>query len=214
MRRAIWGILAAVCFCVLVVVLCLPLLGSGKTTRDLPLQEAAWNLRLINGDHPIPEGYEVELTEVPGGEQVDARIYESLMDLLEAAEAEDLGPIVVAGYRTQETQQRIMDEKIAEYLEQGYSQEEAEARSKEWVAVPGYSEHQLGLAVDINGAVYDIYPWLAEHSWEYGFILRYPEDKVEITGCQPEEWHFRYVGTEAAKEIYDRGICLEEYLAD
>lgn len=205
MRRAIWAILAVGCLGVLIFVLCLPMLESKRTD---------WNLCLVNAQNPIPKGYEVELSEVPGGEQVDARIYEPLMDLLEAAEAEGLGPIVVAGYRSQETQQRIMDEKIAEYLDQGYTREEAENLAKGWVAVPGYSEHQLGLAVDINGAVYDIYPWLAAHSWEYGFILRYPADKVEITGCQPEEWHFRYVGKEAAKEIYDRGICLEEYLAN
>ena len=205
MRRAIWAILAVGCLCVLLVVLCLPMLTK---------HNADWNLCLVNRQNPIPAGYKVELSEVPGGEQVDARIYEPLMDLLEAAEAEELGPIVVAGYRTQETQQRIMDETVAEYVAQGYTQEEAKTQAEQWVSVPGHSEHQLGLAVDINGAVYDIYPWLAEHSWEYGFILRYPEDKVEITGCQPEEWHFRYVGKDAAKEIYDRGICLEEYLAD
>lgn len=205
MRRAIWAILAVGCLCALIFVLCLPMLTK---------QDTDWNLYLVNRQNPIPAGYEVELAEVPGGEQVDARIYEPLMELLEAAEAEELGPIVVAGYRTQETQQRIMDETVAEYVAQGYTQEEAKAQAEQWVSVPGHSEHQLGLAVDINGAVYDIYPWLAEHSWEYGFILRYPEDKVEITGCQPEEWHFRYVGKDAAREIYERGICLEEYLAD
>lgn len=203
MRRAIWAILAVGCLCALIFVLCLPMLTKQNTD---------WNLCLVNRQNSIPAGYEVELSEVPGGEQVDARIYEPLMDLLEAAEAEGLGPIVVAGYRTRETQQRIMDETVAGYVAQGYTQEEAKAQAEQWVSVPGHSEHQLGLAVDINGAVYDIYPWLAEHSWEYGFILRYPEDKVDITGCQPEEWHFRYVGKDAAKEIYDRGICLEEYL--
>lgn len=205
MRRAIWAILAVGCLCALIFVLCLLMLANG---------DEAWSLQLVNAQNPIPAGYEIELAEVPGGEQVDARIYEPLTDLLEAAEAESLGPIVVAGYRTQETQQRIMDEKITEYLDQGYTQEDAENLAKGWVAVPGYSEHQLGLAVDINGAVYDIYPWLAEHSWKYGFILRYPESKVEITGCQPEEWHFRYVGADAAKEMYERDLCLEEYLAD
>ena len=203
MKRAIWAILAVGCLGALVFALCLPMLEKDN---------AAWNLRLVNGDHPIPEDYEIELAEVPGGEQVDTRIYDALMELLEDAEAEELGPIVVAGYRTQETQQRIMDEMVADYLAQGYSQEEAEDLAKGWVAIPGCSEHQLGLAVDINGAVYDIYPWLAEHSWEYGFIVRYTEDKVDITGCQPEEWHLRYVGKDAAKEMYESGQCLEEYL--
>lgn len=206
MKRVIWILLMVGCLCLLIFVAGPMLLGSEKG------QQTAWNLCLVNADNPIPDGYEIELSEVPGGQQVDARIYEPLMSLLEAAEAEELGPIVAAGYRTWETQQRIMDEKVSEYLEQGYSQEEADAQAKQWVAVPGYSEHQLGLAVDINGAVYDIYPWLAEHSWEYGFILRYPEGKTNITGCQPEEWHFRYVGVDAAKEIYESGLCLEEYL--
>lgn len=206
MKRVIWILLMAGCLGLLIFAAGPMLLGAGKG------QEMSWNLRLVNGENPIPENYKIELKEVPGGQEVDARIYEPLMALLEAAETEELGPIVVAGYRTQETQQRIMDEKISEYREQGYTQEEAAALAKEWVSVPGHSEHQLGLAVDINGAVYDIYPWLAEHSWEYGFILRYPEGKTEITGCQPEEWHFRYVGTDAAKEIYESGLCLEEYL--
>ena len=175
-------------------------------------EDPLWYLRLVNRANPIPEGYEVELAEVPGGQLVDVRIYESLMALLAAAEAENLGPIVVAGYRTQEKQQSIMDERVAGYVDQGYSQEEAAALAEQWVSVPGHSEHQLGLAVDINGSVSAIYPWLREHSWEFGFIQRYPKDKSEITGCSEEEWHFRYVGVEAAAAIYESGLCLEEYL--
>ena len=94
MRRIIWGILAAGCLGVLIFALCLPMLAK---------KETAWNLRLVNRSNPIPTDYELELAEVPGGEQVDARIYEPLMDLLEAAEAEGLGPIVVAGYRAGDT---------------------------------------------------------------------------------------------------------------
>ena len=74
------------------------------------------------------------------------------------------------------------------------------------------SEHQLGLAVDINGAVYDIYLWLEENSWKYGFIFRYPAYKTDLTGVAGEVWHYRYVGKEAAQEIYEQGVCLEEYL--
>ena len=88
------------------------------------------------------------------------------------------------------------------------------ALAEEWVALPGTSVHELGLAVDINGAVYAIYPWLQEHSYEYGFIFRYPEDKQDLTGVAEEVWHYRYVGKEAAQAIHDQGICLEEYLAD
>ena len=187
---------------------------------DTPEEEAGtleeddgqWNLRLVNRWNPLPEDYEIQLAEVPGGQQVDARIYDALMELLNAATEAELGPIVVAGYRTQEKQQSIYDEKLQSYLDQGYSQEEAVAQTEQWVALPGTSEHQLGLAVDINGAVYAIYPWLQEHSWEYGFIFRYPAEKQALTGVANEEWHYRYVGKEAAQAIHEQGVCLEEYL--
>ena len=145
-------------------------------------------------------------------EKVDERIYDPLMEMLDAAEAEDLGPIVVSGFRTEEKQQSLYDDKIREYRQQGYSQEEAVELAEQWVARPGTSEHQLGLAVDINGAVYDIYLWLEENSWKYGFIFRYPAYKTDLTGVAGEVWHYRYVGKEAAQEIYEQGVCLEEYL--
>ena len=90
----------------------------------------------------------------------------------------------------------------------------AKALAEEWVAIPGCSEHQAGLAVDLNGATYDVYFWLQENSWKYGFIFRYPGNKTERTGVAEEVWHYRYVGEEAAAEIYRRGLCLEEYLEE
>lgn len=177
-----------------------------------PVQDDSWMLILVNRWNPLPEGYTVQLVDVPGGVQVDERIYQPLMEMLDAATEAGVGPIVVSGYRTQEKQQSLYDEKINEFLGEGYSREQAIAQAQQWVSVPGTSEHQTGLAVDINGMIWDVYPWLAENSYKYGFILRYPEDKTEITGTQHERWHFRYVGLEAAAEMYDRGLCLEEYL--
>lgn len=173
-----------------------------------------WYLMLVNRQNAVPENYDVDLAEVAGGEQVDRRIYEPLMDMLEAAKESNWGqlPRVVSGYRTQEEQKRLYDDKIAKYLDEGYSQDDAEEMAKQWVAVPGHSEHQLGFAVDINGATYDVYFWLQENSYKYGFIFRYPGDKTEITGTAEEVWHYRYVGVEAAAEIYEQGLCLEEYL--
>lgn len=175
-----------------------------------------WNLLLVNRDNPIPDNYNVNLVEVEGGECVDQRIYEPLMEMLNAAREGNRGelPMVVSGYRTQEKQQSLYDEKIAKFKKEGYSDSEAVKLAEQWVAVPGYSEHQLGFAVDINGAVYDVYLWLQENSYKYGFIFRYPGSKMDITGTAEEVWHYRYVGKEAAKEIYERGICLEEYLGD
>ena len=187
---------------------------TAPETQTLPSMDADWNLYLVNRWNPIQKNYEPELVEVPGGEMVDARIYEPLMTMLEAAREGNDGqlPIIVSGYRTTQKQQELYDGKIAEYTQQGYSYEEAVKQSQQWVAVPGYSEHQLGLAVDINGAIYDIYTWLQENSYKYGFIFRYPGDKTELTGVAEEVWHYRYVGVEVATQIYEQGICLEEYL--
>lgn len=187
---------------------------SATGSEDLASEDADWNLTLVNRWNPLPENYDIDLVEVPGGEKVDKRIYEPLMEMLEAAKEGNWNqlPVVVSGYRTQEKQQELYDEKIAEYRKQGYSKDEAVKQAEQWVAVPGCSEHQLGIAVDINGSTYDLYFWLKENSYKYGFIFRYPGGKTNITGTAEEVWHYWYVGVEAATEIYKQGLCLEEYL--
>ena len=176
-----------------------------------------WNLILVNRDYYIPEDYTVELTELSNGEKVDSRIYPDLQEMFDDARAEGIQLFVADGYRTEETQHRILDEKIEAYKCEGYSASEAEKKAKEWVAVPWTSEHQLGLAVDINedtsrSTSDEVYTWLANNAYKYGFINRYPADKTEITGVIYEPWHYRYVGREAAQEIYSQGIYLEEYI--
>lgn len=198
----------------------------GLTDEDIPTEagkndnlqfsadDTEWNLTLVNKWNPLPENCEINLAEVPGGEKVDERIYEPLMEMLEAAKEGNWNqmPKVVSGYRTSKKQQQLYDDKIAEYKQKGYANDEAVNQAEQWVAVPGYSEHQLGLAVDINGATYDLYFWLQENSYKYGFIFRYPGDKTDLTGTAEEVWHYRYVGVEAATEMYEQGLCLEEYL--
>ncbi len=180
----------------------------GETVGETP-----WYLILVNSAHPLPEDWkEPALAEMPGGETVDARIYEPLSRMLADAADEGLAPFVASGFRTRAEQQGFMDDKINEYRSQGYGESDARALAEEWVALPGTSEHELGLAADINGASYDLYIWLQQNSWRYGFIQRYPEDKTDITGISHEPWHYRYVGKDAAKEIYESGLCLEEYL--
>ena len=191
--------------------------SSGLEVSD----EDAWMLILVNRTHPIPEDYEIpKLTELARGHAIDSRAYPALQSMFDQARAEGLSPYITSSYRTTEKQQELMDDKIQEYIVSGYSKEDAIAAAEEWVAIPGTSEHQLGLSVDIStdpdtgtdpGAVWY---WLQEHSWEYGFIRRYPEEKKEITGIINEPWHFRYVGEKAAKEIYESGLCLEEYLGE
>lgn len=173
-----------------------------------------WNLLLVNRWNTIPERYTVKLKEIPGGEQVDERIYDPLMKMLEAAQDGncDETPHVISGYRTQEAQQSLYDDEVNKYKLEGYSDDEAKAEAEKWVALPGTSEHQLGLAVDIEGATYDVFFWLQENSYKYGFVFRYPGNKSDITGTVEEVWHYRYVGVEAATEMYEQGLCLEEYV--
>lgn len=109
-----------------------------------------------------------------------------------------------------------MAEKIQAFRDEGYSEMEADEIAREWVAVPGTSEHELGLSVDINAKEdtpqEEVYSWLHANAYRYGFILRYPSDKTEITGIANEPWHYRYVGKTAAAEMQESGLCLEEYL--
>ena len=188
--------------------------SSTNNTLNTSNEIENWNLILVNKWNKIPDNHSVELVEVPGGEKVDKRIYDPLMQMLNDAKESnwDKEPIVVSGYRTNEKQTELYEERIEEYKKHGYSEKEAIIEAEKWVSVPGYSEHQIGLAVDINGATYDLYFWLQENSYKYGFIFRYPGNKTDITGISEEVWHYRYVGKEVAKEIYDKGICLEEYL--
>lgn len=189
----------------------------GSMTHHVANEDYGWNLILVNQDNYIPDDYEVELTELSNGEKVDSRIYPELQEMFNDARAQGYGLFVREGYRTQEEQQQILDEKIEAYENEGNSKSEARKLAEEWVAVPGTSEHQLGIAVDINAdetqsSSDEVYNWLAENAHKYGFIKRYPSDKTNITGVINEPWHYRYVGKEAAQEIYSQGICLEEYI--
>ena len=141
---------------------------------------------------------------------------------LAASAGESLRPLVCSAYRSSETQTRLYNNKIARLRAAGYSKEAAIREAGRWVAVPGTSEHQTGLAVDLVASSYQVLDrkqeqtaeqkWLMEHCWEYGFILRYPSDKSAVTGIGYEPWHYRYVGRETSKAIQDSGLCLEEYL--
>ena len=181
-----------------------------------------WKLLLVNKENLLPEGYKIETKRLSNGLLVDARIYDPLMEFLKAGNKEGCNLLVCSAYRPYERQVELYEEDLAKYQGMGYSYEKACAITEETLAVPGASEHQAGLSVDIvtlrhqvlNDAFADTKAgkWLAEHAHEYGFILRYPKDKEEITGINYEPWHFRYVGKEAAEQIYELGCCLEEYV--
>ena len=185
--------------------------------KEFATEQNGWNLILVNQDYYIPEDYKVELESFDNGEAVDYRIYEALQEMFNDAKDDDVYMFGAEGYRTQKEQQELMDEKVEEYQEKFLVEFLAKWQAKRWVAIPGTSEHQLGLAVDINADIsksssQEVYSWLAENAHEYGFIQRYPADKTEITGISYEPWHYRYVGEDVANEIYEEGICLEEYI--
>ena len=195
-----------------------PPVASGDRTDTCERSKAAWNLILVNRWSPVPDGYDVELTQLSNGETVDTRIYPALQEMFDAARNDGVYPVVAAGYRTAEKQQSLWEEKAAQLEAAGYTAAEAKREAETWVAAPGTSEHQLGIAVDINAdgvqsAGYEVYEWLEENAWEYGFILRYPPDKTEVTGVNYEPWHYRYVGREAAGQIVRQNLCLEEYVS-
>lgn len=193
------------------------------TAADQAVSQEDWQLLLVNAWHKLPEDYHVELKTLANGLQVDARIYDDLNAMLTDCREAGLEPIVCSAYRTEDTQTRLYRNKVSRLLSAGWSRDTVEQEAARWVAPPGTSEHQTGLALDIVSADYQLLDeqqaqtpeqqWLMAHCWEYGFVLRYPTDKCAVTGIGYEPWHYRYVGKEAAREMQQKGLCLEEYLA-
>lgn len=193
------------------------------TAAGQAVSQEDWQLLLVNAWHKLPEDYHVELKTLANGLQVDARIYDDLNAMLTDCREAGLEPIVCSAYRTEDTQTRLYRNKVSRLLSAGWSRDTVEQEAARWVAPPGTSEHQTGLALDIVSADYQLLDeqqaqtpeqqWLMAHCWEYGFVLRYPTDKCAVTGIGYEPWHYRYVGKEAAREMQQKGLCLEEYLA-
>lgn len=177
---------------------------------------------LANPWNQIPADYTVELQSIDENHQVASIAYADFQEMMADCRAAGLRPAVCSSYRTQEYQEKLFARKVAFYTRKGYAEDEARELAGRSVAVPGTSEHQLGLALDIvdNGnwkldesqAKTATQQWLMAHSWEYGWILRYPEGSSEQTGIIYEPWHYRYVGRETAADLHSRGVCLEEYL--
>ena len=180
-------------------------------------------LLLVNRSHPLPEDYEVALITLPDNRSRSAEeAYEPLMEMLAAGERAGLHMVVCSSYRDADRQKELFDEDVEALMRQGYTYEEAYEETAKETMPPGYSEHSTGLAFDIVAADYQMLDagqeqtaenrWLQEHCAEYGFILRYPKGKEDVTLINYESWHYRYVGKEVARYIMEHGITLEEYL--
>lgn len=188
-----------------------------KSEEPLP-----WNLVLVNGTHLMEEGYVPELTEFEPGHSVDTRIANAVRKMLADAEEEGLKIQVCSAYRSVKRQGQVFGDSMKERVKSGMGYWEAYEETALNVALPGTSEHALGLALDLISEDYTELDegqrntqeakWLEKNCWKYGFILRYPPEKTNLTGITYEPWHFRYVGEEHAKKIMEQGVCLEEYL--
>ena len=195
---------------------------NAENTETVAFNRDDWNLLLVNKQHPVPEDYTFTLGTIKGSMQCDERIITPLTEMFTAAKEEGIDLIVCSPYRDLTRQEYLFKRKMKNYLNSGYSYMDAYKNASVTVTVPGASEHQIGLAVDIISDNYNFLDegfgeteagiWLKEHSHEFGFILRYPNEKEDITGIQYEPWHYRYVGKDAASIIMDQGITLEEFI--
>lgn len=195
-----------------------------KEDIDDTASDKPWNLVLVNYEHPMKEGYVPELKELEPGYSVDSRIADEARQMLADAKEAGLHIIMCSAYRSVERQKTLFDECMREYIKSGMGHWDAYQETILKIAEPGKSEHALGLALDLISNQYTELDkrqettkeakWLAENCHKYGFILRYPPEKTEITGIIYEPWHYRYVGEEHAKKIHELGVTLEEYLQD
>jgi D-alanyl-D-alanine carboxypeptidase len=183
-----------------------------------------WNMVLVNGDHPMEEGYVPQLKELEEGLSLDSRIIDAAKEMLADAKKAGLHIDICSAYRSVERQEQVFGDSMKERVKDGMSYWDAFNETALNVAIPGTSEHALGLALDLISNQYTELDerqettaeakWLKENCHKYGFILRYPPEKTNITGIIYEPWHYRYVGVEDATEIMKLGITLEEYLQD
>ena len=201
-------------------------MAVGKTEVDgetLYFGSDGLQILLVNPWNFLPEDYDPEIVDVEGWWwKSNAICYPALQEMLQACRDAGLTPYIASAYRTHADQIYLHNNKIQRLINEGYSEAEARELAGTVVAVPGTSEHELGLAFDLVDDSYRnldeaqentaVQKWLMENSWKYGFILRYPNDKSEITGIIYEPWHYRYVGKHEAQKIYESGLCLEEYL--
>ena len=176
---------------------------------------------LVNGKYSLPKNYKPTLAEAVKGSGVmlDYRVAPYYQAMYDAAKADGITLTPVSGYRSYERQTNNFENRIKENMNAGLDRKEATIKAATVIMVPGSSEHNAGLAMDICSPSDSFentkeFEWLSENAANYGFILRYPKDakSKEITGVVYEPWHYRFVGIDAAKDIKAKGVTLEEYL--
>ena len=182
---------------------------------------------LVNHSHKMPEDYTFTTKECGSDTAINKTLQTEAADAflsMQAAAAKDGVDIrMQSGYRSVEYQQKLYDNKTRYYRNKGYPEAEARQKAAAVVNPPGYSEHNCGLAADLNSPEHPAldrgfadtaaFRWLQEHAVEYGFLLRYPEGAEAVTEITYEPWHWRYVGPENAALLYRSGLCFEDAIA-
>ena len=202
--------------------------SDGELTRlannekDTKTSKDSWQLILVNGEMPLVRNYNVKLKKVQNNHQADERVADYLIDMIVDAKNDGVSLLICSSYRSVSRQEELYDNEVSKYVSAGKTMDEALAEATFRVAIPGHSEHNTGLAfdivtpdyqiLDINFEKTDTFMWLNANAQKYGFILRYPKDKTDITKIKYEPWHYRFVGVDNAKKINDAGVCLEEYV--
>ena len=192
--------------------------GTMDNPTIITIDEENWHLTLVNSSYRIPDDYEPDLVYVCGsGERLDRKVAEHYEEMYNAAKKDGIDLAPCSGYRSYELQERNYNNKVSFYESQGYSNKDAKVKAATIIMPPGSSEHNLGYAMDIvcvDEWFEDTaeFKWLTENAADYGFIMRYPKDKQDITKVIYEPWHWRYVGVELAKDLKDSGLVLEEYM--
>ena len=177
-----------------------------------------WRLTLANYETLLPENFTVKVENIDKTRQFDARAIGELNDMMNQMKKDGITNIwIQSAYRSVARQKELYDASVKKYLQEGKSQEEAEKLTNEYINKPGSSDHNLGLAVDFNKVdngfeKLEGFKWLQKNAENYGFVLRYPKDKEDITKIAYESWHWRYVGVEHAKKMNELNMCLEEYI--
>lgn len=193
-------------------------------SEPLPVIDNEWAMIFVNNDNPLPDDYKVDTAVVYSSYELEARCAEYAKRMLADAAAAGCGIKVISGYRSIDYQKMLFSNDMQRYINQGKTESEAYAITAQNIAIPGKSEHNLGLAMDVanidwQGEITEEFEntpefeWLNENCWKYGFILRYPKDKVSVTEFVYEPWHYRFVGLYHAEQIMKSGLCLEEYMS-
>ena len=178
---------------------------------------SSWNLKLVNLNSPkLAENYVPPLENI-NGYYLRKEVVKPAKKLMSGAESDGIHLFIVSGYRSYQTQTDLFNNRVALYEGQGMSHDEAYKKAAMVNAVPGTSEHQLGLAIDFNSLDQDFGEtkegkWLYNNAWKYGFVFRYPKESVGVTGIMYEPWHYRYVGVNNAKFMHDNNMTLEAYI--